>query len=197
MSKSRVLVSLMVIALAAAMIGGATMAWFTSEVTVEGNLFEAGTLEIGLVNGGSAVIDVGNMAPGDDVTGEVAIRNDGSLDMKFKGVVTETDADPGSGEDGYLPDALNVTVTLTDINESSRSDVVYEGTLAALLADPDLMEAWEPATAPDDPFEPGWTATYEIEVEFDEGAGNEYKNAEWKGDITFVATQWTNPGWDQ
>jgi predicted ribosomally synthesized peptide with SipW-like signal peptide len=48
--KSRLLVSLMVIAMAAALIGGATMAWFTDEAQTNPVTFTAGTLLIDMTD---------------------------------------------------------------------------------------------------------------------------------------------------
>ena len=44
----RIVSSLFVIALAAILVSGATMAWFTSEANITGNYFEAGTLTLEL-----------------------------------------------------------------------------------------------------------------------------------------------------
>ncbi|MFY9541001.1 MAG: TasA family protein, partial [Dethiobacteria bacterium] len=52
----RIVTSLFVIALAAALVGGATMAWFTSTASVEGNEFTAGTLKFE-VDGENVSID--------------------------------------------------------------------------------------------------------------------------------------------
>jgi len=44
--KTKIFMSMLVIALAAALVGGATMAWFTDEATNVGNTFTAGTVDI-------------------------------------------------------------------------------------------------------------------------------------------------------
>src|SRR6056297_578538 len=81
MSK-KILLSLAIIGVAAAMVVGATTAYFTSTETSEGNTFSAGTLELSL-SGQSAQdfsVNFSDMAPG-EWTGEkkLHLKNTGSL----------------------------------------------------------------------------------------------------------------------
>ena len=80
--KSRVLTMSLVVALLAALIGGATMAYFTAGGAIEQD-FKAGTLAI---NVGEQDIKVGeykNMAPGDTIEGSFTVENIGSLELCF------------------------------------------------------------------------------------------------------------------
>lgn len=80
--KSRILMSMLVIALAAALVGGATMAWFTDTATVTANTFTAGTLRVA-AGAQTYTVGIGNMAPGDTITGSFVVTNAGSLNLKY------------------------------------------------------------------------------------------------------------------
>lgn len=87
MLRSKLFISLMVLALAGTLIGGATFAWFTDSATSANNSFKAGTLS--LDNDALAAdfaFEIPNMAPG-DVTEEysVTIKNDGTLPLGWFG----------------------------------------------------------------------------------------------------------------
>jgi len=84
--RSKMLIGVLVIAMAAAMIGGATMAWFTATADGPEATFTAGTVDVsatgpaGELNG--LVVD--NWNPGDSTCVCWTIVNDGSKDMVFK-----------------------------------------------------------------------------------------------------------------
>lgn len=80
--KARMAMSMLVIILAAALVGGATMAIFTDEATNAGNSFAAGTVSVAL--GAQHVpVTVTNIAPGDIVTRSFTVTNDGTLELRF------------------------------------------------------------------------------------------------------------------
>ncbi|NLK00851.1 MAG: hypothetical protein GX318_06400, partial [Clostridia bacterium] len=89
--KSRMLISMLVIALAAAVIGGATMAWFTAEAQIdEGNVatFTAGTLAVD-VDGEPTYTPmpdrkIDNVNPGDCATVCWDIVNEGSKSAELR-----------------------------------------------------------------------------------------------------------------
>ena len=91
MNKSRIMMSLFVIALAAALIGGATMAWFTAKAEAE-NEFIAGTVLIDVDEIVTGEGDIENVNPGDCFTKEFCLTNSGSkairLRMQFEDVWT-------------------------------------------------------------------------------------------------------------
>lgn len=92
--KLRIVISMVIVAMAAAMVGGATLAWFTSEAVSEGNTFTAGTLRLdindSLASDGSFAIDIEtleNLAPGDVMDEWIILHivNEGSLDLAWFG----------------------------------------------------------------------------------------------------------------
>jgi predicted ribosomally synthesized peptide with SipW-like signal peptide len=80
--KTKMFMSMLVIALAAALVGGATMAIFTDTETNTGNTFTAGTVTLGI---GSTTLEAnaGNMAPGDVRGGSFNVTNTGLLELRF------------------------------------------------------------------------------------------------------------------
>lgn len=199
--KSKIAVSLLVIALAAALMGGATFAYFTSQATNEGNVFSTGTLQISITDPvEEAIFNVGNMYPGQPtVTDYIYVKNDGTLPMKFWGSVT--DAGVGALDAAYLPDKLNVVIKLKGVDPGtgvfdSRDQVIYTGTLADLIdrsatADTSPLK-WN---IPEWPFGAGWEAKYEIAISFDPNADNSYQGKSFTGTLTFYANQLNDPAW--
>jgi len=184
----RIVTSLFVIALAAALVGGATMAWFTDSAKVEGNSFTAGTLDIEVE--GDA-FNVGNMAPGDTETTYIYVKNAGSLDMLFK-------AELDNEVDGGLKSALNVKVTGRPAEIQSVDGynlygpaveyVLFDGSLSNFTG-LDNLAAW---INNDDPLWPGYAAVFKIEVTLPTTAGNEYQGKSYSADLKFSATQAKN-----
>ena len=89
--KSRMLISMLVIALAAAAIGGATMAWFTAEADVPDVTFTAGTVIVNVDE--DPVIttmedrSIENVNPGDCATVCWNIRNEGTKRAELRVMV--------------------------------------------------------------------------------------------------------------
>ena len=132
--KSRMIMSLLVIALAAALIGGATMAWFTDSDTAGSATFTAGTLKIDVSDGLTAFYDLlqvgskhGNMNPG-DVYEEIVleIENTGTKNLAWFGNWTAT---VDTGEDNEVTDVL--------------LDAIYIHSAKMEFLRPDSTE-WEP-----------------------------------------------------
>ncbi|NLB17599.1 MAG: cell division protein FtsN, partial [Syntrophomonadaceae bacterium] len=79
--KSRVLIAVLVVALAAAVIGGGTMAWFTDDGVGDPVTFSAGTLMIDIDNPeltGTYDVLLDRLNPGDCVEWEFDVRNVGN-----------------------------------------------------------------------------------------------------------------------
>ena len=79
--RSKAMLSVLLILLAAALIGGATMAWFTDKTDLEAAEFTAGTLEISADGPNESALPdrhVDNINPGDTVTVCWDIKNIGT-----------------------------------------------------------------------------------------------------------------------
>jgi hypothetical protein len=116
-------------------ITGASGANFTAQSANPANTFTAGSMHILNSKEGSAVFTTSpNMKPGDTSTGEVEIKNDGTLAGTFKllrGTLSDALASP------KLSDQLNMVVTDCGPDKvcSTTGDnlaPLYTGTLAAM-----------------------------------------------------------------
>ena len=196
------LVSLLVIALAAAVIGGATMAWFTDSAESKDVTFTAGTLDI-TVSGQNVDFDeesglitldfgsIGNMAPGDltkPVT--VKVKNTGSLDIGLFRKFTAS---------GDLADVLK-PYNLIVHDWSGKYIMVEEGVAIAgapanmneLCTWPDQVEAentdgWFGIALGTDASNNFYNT--QLEFQFDKAAENKYQNKTATLKIEFLATQ--------
>jgi hypothetical protein len=115
--KSRILVSMLVIALAAALVGGATMSIFTAQGETNEETYAAGTVALSVkdqdILGSSTTMEIEKMAPGDTIEGEFKVRNTGSLPLWFKvGYEATGDLFTGGGEDNGNEGEHNATVTI-------------------------------------------------------------------------------------
>lgn len=79
--KKKLMASIMSMSLAAALVGGATFAYFSDSVTNANNAFAAGTLDITAPT--AAIFTASNIYPGWSQTKTLDVTNNGSLDFKF------------------------------------------------------------------------------------------------------------------
>lgn len=191
----KILFSLMVIAVVAAMIGGATMAWFTDTATSQQNSFTAGVLSIddSLV-GADAAIVIDNMAPG-DVTDEfvVTIKNNGTIPLAWFG-------DWQFGGDAVLKKALYFDYAKMEFLKPDGTTWEPEDNFITAGVGSGLYPAWFNTLAASSlfkvvtfdvwdgnngmgttPYEhmgalkPGYSYKLTVKFGFAEGAGNEYQ----------------------
>ena len=134
--KTRIYVSMLVIALSAALIGGATMALFTDTEANVGNSFAAGTVQIA-VGATDVIVGAANMAPGDTRTGSFVVRNAGSLELRFSvsavgngdlfsGLTPATIVGLGNDQNIVLAPGASTTVTF-DVTLPLTAGNAYQG----------------------------------------------------------------------
>ena len=82
--KSRMMISMLVIALVAAVIGGGTMAWFTAKADAPVNEFTAGTVMIDVGEEQVWGADMENVNPGDCFLKCIEITNTGSKNLELR-----------------------------------------------------------------------------------------------------------------
>lgn len=192
----RILLSLLAIGAVAAVIGGATLAYFNDTAVSEDNTFTAGTLDFVIKDptaNNSRVFNVTSMKPGQTVTGYIMVANDGSMDMKWKAWLS------GSG---LLGEVLKVKVTLNPTggptvptgytNAGPPNHLITDFIPLSSLGDGNSILVWQ---SPAEAFAYHWAAVYKLEVKMDETANNTYQGASYTGDLNFFATQHENPGW--
>jgi predicted ribosomally synthesized peptide with SipW-like signal peptide len=95
MMKRKAMLSLFVIFLAAAIVGGATMAWFTAKAEAPENVFQAGTV---MIEAGQEFVwggDMGNVNPGDCFSKCIQVYNTGTknIELRLTGVGFQVDID--------------------------------------------------------------------------------------------------------
>jgi predicted ribosomally synthesized peptide with SipW-like signal peptide len=186
--KSRMLVSLLVIALAAAVIGGATMAWFTDEAEVSDVTFTAGTVDIEVTNDPTSFE---NVNPGDCYDISATIKNEGSKAVVLKldditGVfkyATQAGAIPGG-----VPDMSLIDITVIGENASDWV-IVFKGEEGADVHDLSNYVIYYNGA----PIENDGTVTLVLKVCFDgPGMDNDYQGATLELNGTFYAIQASN-----
>ncbi|MGB9903868.1 MAG: TasA family protein [Desulfotomaculales bacterium] len=148
--KKKIFASMFMIALMAALVGGATFAYFNDTETSTGNSFAAGTLDLKLDGGDDNVVKftASNLAPGQSGKGTWTIRNAGNINgfVDLTGItVVNTGATPGTSEfaDGSGDLGANMNVRLfIDANGNGDYDTgdteIYNGPLNSIASDYNL-----------------------------------------------------------
>ncbi len=193
----KVLISVMAIALVAALVGAGAFAYFTDTETSSANAFQAGRVALELNQ--LAPFNIGNIYPGWSDSTTVTLTNTGTLPVKFMGTC-DVISDPNG-----LADMLDVVVRCTAIKDEDENtpsgiypppyDLPYSGSLADL--ETAGFGAWDSTSMGDVQFGPGWTYELEITITFNVSADNEYQGTSCSGTVAFTATTWNNPGWAQ
>ncbi len=191
--KSRMMVSLLVIALAAAVIGGATMAWFTDSDPVEPVTFTAGTVDIKVTDqeGGYE-----NVNPGDchDVT--ATITNVGSKNVVLK--LDDITASFNVANDAPADIALDYSLITIHFQNANPDDwtksldgnwvIVFEGEAAEVHDLSNYVIYYVGG-----PIGPEASVTLALKVCFDgPGMDDDYQGATLELNGTFYAIQASN-----
>jgi len=114
--KKRIYLIMLVIALMAALVGGATVAWFTDQETNPTSTFTAGTLTIDVGNQSFAVaLPEAGIAPGGTYSGTFTIKNTGSLLLKYQININTTGA--------LFTGTNKVDVEITDDGTSGANEI--------------------------------------------------------------------------
>jgi predicted ribosomally synthesized peptide with SipW-like signal peptide len=200
----KLLFVLMACVLCIGLVGGA-FAYFSDTETSTGNTFTAGTLDLkidvdptsgvtwedgplGAINDDSTLNDmINNMAPGDSISGNFGIKNDGTIEgvADFKLIITgnddngltEPEQDDGDVDDGPGNGELceNVDVVLT-----YNGSAVYSGTLAAM----DGINYTAPSN-----IAGGATASWEFTISIGTGVNNVIQSDTCTFDVEFSLNQ--------
>ena len=121
----RILISLIAVSALAACVSLGGLSLFTESVDNGGNAFTSGSVDIS-TNPASAFVTMSNMAPGDSVTDQVTISNDGTLELRYAVTTVATNTDSLD-----LRDALTLTIrTLGTDCATFDGTQLYTGTLA-------------------------------------------------------------------
>lgn len=144
--KNRVLVIALVVAMAAALIGGGTMAWFNDQDSAEPVAFQAGTLLIDIQDEGVTTtgINLENLNPGDVFEYTFDVANVGTKNLIFTGLLCYKDTLGNALND--FPEGKDYgTHPLSEVLElevSVGSNTFYTGTLADYNNSTNLLGAY-------------------------------------------------------
>ena len=170
--KKNVVVSMLIIALAAALLGGATFAWFTDSKQASAN-FTTGTIILGETI--ATPLSISNMAPNDTTEWEITIANEGTLDLYYRLCFS------GSGN---LAEVLYVTYVTID----GEDNVIIDGedTLQEIIDSGYIFDESMRINAGAENHT--LTITFHLPAE----TGNDYQNSTFEGCLTVEATQAKN-----
>jgi hypothetical protein len=129
----RILLSLVAIGVLTSFMSLGGLSLFTATTDNDGNAFTSGSVDIS-TSPASAFLTMSNMAPGDSVTAQLTVSNDGTLDLRYAMTTDAVDA---------LTPGLAAALTLEIRDEGTNctlfdgTEEIYTGTLAAgFIGDP-------------------------------------------------------------
>lgn len=185
------LIALLALAAMGGAAGATTLALFTDQETVTATL-GSGSVILDDVRIDALTLTSTAMMPGDQVTDDVVVENDGTAQLRYAMTTSSTDPDGNA-----LRDALTLTVKTIDVNTPltpcdnfDGALTLYSGVLGASTA-----RFGNPAVGPhlgDRTLDAGANETLCFRVELPSTAGNSYQSATTTTTFTFDAEQTAN-----
>ncbi len=203
--RRKIFLSMLMIALVAALVGGATFAYYTDQEVNNDNTFAAGTLDIVLTDQNNQtfsgpIFNFENIAPGWNVDKAIKkslrIKSIGTIDPKFKIEIEEllSATDPRYTNAGNaLYDAIMVDYEIDGLVRKTAS-------LRTFVADLELYAANYgefPLPQPPAHIPENRTLFVDATPYLPLTAGNDSQGGEVVLNMTVTATQKTNPGWSE
>ena len=206
--KQRLLAAILTMVMLTSSFLGTTFAWFTDEVTSEGNTIQSGSLKIDLShkvgdqwvslkqNPDHKVFDYAKWEPGYTQVASLKIDNLGSLAMKFRLSIAVEHGTATLGENGEnLADVIDVYITdgekMAASFDAAKAEWERKGTLYEVMMNPSAFFSGKLLPAgKTDATEAVGSQTVTIALHMQESAGNGYQNLS-VGDIyvDLIATQ--------
>lgn len=197
--KRALLSSLIALILCFTMLLGSTFAWFTDSVTSSGNKIVAGELNVQLLMyNGQEYVDIsdsqdpifgpGSVAqnnagetlwePGKTQTVYLAIKNAGTLALKYQVALDVTDVEKD------LHDVMSYIITPdAQANSLTRGDLDFKNNGVRVSKGINATSAYDVEMMPQD------IHYFALSIHMDEAAGNDYMNGSITFDIKLLATQ--------
>jgi spore coat-associated protein N len=189
--RRRSVLFLILLGLVSAGAGASSLALFTDQETVTGS-FTTGTIVLDDVKIDALTLTTGAMMPGDSITDDVVVENDGTAELRYAMTSASTNADTKA-----LRDVLTVTIkTIDDTTPLTPCDnfdglsTLYTGVLGASTA-----AFGSPIAGPhvgDRPLTAGTNETLCFRMTLPSGTGNAYQGATTTATFTFDAEQTAN-----
>lgn len=197
--KRALLSSIIALLLCFTMLLGSTFAWFTDSVTSSGNKIVAGELNVQLLMyNGQEYVDIsdsqdpifgpGSVAqnnagetlwePGKTQTVYLAIKNAGTLALKYQVALDVTDVEKD------LHDVMSYIITPdAQANSLTRGDLDFKNNGVRVSKGINATSAYDVEMMPED------IHYFALSIHMDEAAGNDYMNGSITFDIKLLATQ--------
>jgi len=171
--------------------GGATsLALFTDQQTVAGT-FSSGTIAIDAAKIGALTLTTSSLMPGDTVTDDVVVENDGTAQLRYAVSASSTNADSKA-----LRDVLTLTVKTIDVTTPGVPCDNFDGTqLVSVTLGATTVVVGSPAAgaqAGDRTLNAAASETLCFRVSLPSATGNAYQGAATTTTFTFDAEQTAN-----
>lgn len=168
-----------------------TLALFTDQETVTAD-FTTGTIDIDGVKIDALVLTTSALMPGDTVTDDVVVQNNGTAQLRYSMITSSTNADSKA-----LRDALTLTIKTIDLTTPGTpcdnfdgASTLYNGVLGASTA-----KFGNPATGSDSgdrTLNAAANETLCFRITLPAGTGNAYQGATTTTTFTFDGEQTAN-----
>ena len=186
--------TLIIIATAAVLALGAgrmSLALFTDQETVDGT-FSSGSIDLNAADIDALTLTTSNMMPGDSVTDDVVVQNDGTAQARYSMSTSSTNADTKN-----LRGVLTLTVKTVDVTTPGVPCDNFDGTtiLAATIMGANTAkfgDATPGSQAGDRTVNAASNETLCFRVTLPSGTGNAYQAASTTTTFTFDAEQTAN-----
>lgn len=180
----------MVLAVVGLMGGQLSMALFTDQKTVEGT-FSSGTISLDPTKIAGLTLTTSAFMPGDAVTDDVVVENNGTGELRYSVSTSSTNADSKG-----LRDVLTLTVKTVDVTTPGTPCNDFDGTtLVTSVLGASTAKVGNPAAgqhAGDRTLAAGAAETLCFRVSLPLATGNAYQGAATTTTFTFDAEQTSN-----
>jgi type II secretory pathway pseudopilin PulG len=168
-----------------------TLALFTDQETVTAD-FTTGTIDLDGTKIDALVLTTSALMPGDTVTDDVVVENDGTAQLRYAMSTSSTNADSKA-----LRDALTLTIKTIDVTTPGTpcdnfdgASTLYSGVLGASTAK--FGNAAQGSDSGDRTLNAGANETLCFRIALPSGTGNSYQGATTSTTFTFDAEQTSN-----
>jgi len=168
-----------------------TLALFTDQETVTAD-FTTGTIDLDGVRIDALVLTTSALMPGDTVTDDVVVENDGTAQLRYAMTTSSTNADSKA-----LRDALTLTIKTIDVTTPGTpcdnfdgASTLYSGVLGASTAK--FGNPAQGSDSGDRTLNAAANETLCFRVSLPSGTGNSYQGATTTTTFTFDAEQTSN-----
>jgi hypothetical protein len=181
--RRRALAALLLLVLLVPSIGASyfTLALFTDQETVTAD-FTTGTIDLDGVKIDALVLTTSALMPGDTVTDDVVVENDGSAQLRYAMTTSSTNADSKA-----LRDALTLTIKTIDVTTPGTPCNDFDGASTAKFGNPA-----QGADSGDRTLNAAANETLCFRVSLPSGTGNGSQGATTTTTFTFDAEQTAN-----